>query len=236
MIYSKIKGIKTIIRKGLSVMKNPYMSCSWGKDSIVLLYFLLQFKKNIKVVYLNSGYTFPEIYQFRDKIVKDWDINYIELKNNIDYYSLCKEIGLPHVRSNYLQNNVVKKIKKNQLLEYAKEHNHEGVFWGIRADESKKRKNLIRFKGTCFQDKERIYKCSPLAYISNFELWMIIDFLRIPYCDLYTKNKFFSREKLRNFGWLSTDGAWKGSIEHIKFYYPDLFRILKENFNIKDYL
>ena len=236
MMNSKIKGIKTIIKKGLSKINNPYMSCSWGKDSIVLLYFLLQFKKDIKVIYLNSGYAFPEVYDFRDKIIKEWNINYIEIKNKIDYYELCKEIGLPHERSECLQMKTVKSIKKNQLDEYAKQNNHDGVFWGIRSDESKKRKNLIKFKGNCFQDNTGFYKCSPLAYISNFDLWLIIDFLKIPYCDLYKKNKFFSREKLRNSGWMSTDGAWQGTIQHIRYYYPELFQKLKNDFNLKEYV
>jgi len=236
-IIHKIKGINTIIKKGLDKMSNPYLACSWGKDSTVLLYFVRQIKPNIPIIYLNSGYSFPDVYEFRDRLLNENDLNYIELKQEIDYLELCKQIGLPHERSKQDQDKAVKLIKKNVLDDFVKQENYDGCFWGIRSDESRKRKDLIRYKGTCFKNVDSLYRCSPLAYISDFEIWQIIDILKIQYCFLYDKNDVLKRSEIRNSGWISTDGAERGKILHTKRYYPELFnKLVKEFPKIRSYI
>lgn len=229
MLTAKIKGIKTIIKKGLDAMQNPYLACSWGKDSVTLLYFLREIKPDIPVVFLNSGYSFPDIYEFRDRIIKEWQLNYIEIAQPIDYLELCKEVGLPHDRKQTTQNKTVKILKKDLLNNLATEKGFDGCFWGLRAEESKSRANLIRYKGNCFQS-QGFWRCSPLAYLGNMDIWMIIDLLKIHYCSLYDKNAVLKRHEIRNSGWLSTDGAENGKILHIRRYYPELFEKLVENF------
>lgn len=229
MIIARIKGIQTIIEKGLSKIRNPYVSCSFGKDSIVLLYFILKKKPDIPVVYLSREYEMPEIYEFKDYLKKKWKLNLIEVKDIVDHYEMCKEIGLEFERDEK-HKNLGNKLKKGPLVQFAKDKGYDGFFWGIRADESRTRRNYILYRGNCHQGKDGFWRCSPLAYITAFELWRIIDILEIPYCRLYDKTKFFSREQLRNGGWLGTTGIEKGRIVHLKYYYPDLFRKIEKDF------
>jgi 3'-phosphoadenosine 5'-phosphosulfate sulfotransferase (PAPS reductase)/FAD synthetase len=57
---------------------------SWGKDSTTMLHLVRKaFFGNIPipVVHIDTGYKMKEIYNFRDKLVKEWNINLIIAKN-----------------------------------------------------------------------------------------------------------------------------------------------------------
>lgn len=226
MIQSKIKGIKTIIRRGLKYCNNPYIACSFGKDSTVLLYFILQQRPDIPVVFLKSDYELPEIYEFSKWLKKEWKLNLTEIDLKLNHIEVCKKIGLQHERKYEVANF----FKKKPLQEYALKNNYDGVFWGLRKDESNLRRKIIKYQGVYSKGKDGIKRISPLAFISNYELWLIIDLLKIPYCDLYKKTKFFKRENLRNDGWLATNKATKGRLLHLKYYYPEYFKKIEQNF------
>jgi len=93
-LKTKLKKCNEIIESGLGAMKEPYLSLSWGKDSTLLMHLVLQQKKDIPCVYINSGYALPDAYEYRDMMLNKYDINYIEIQNQTDYIELCKEIGL----------------------------------------------------------------------------------------------------------------------------------------------
>ena len=97
------------------ISPGAYLSLSWGKDSIFLLYILREINLNIKAVYLNSGYALPDTYRIRDELLDKWDINYTEISQELDYIELCEAVGLPHERSESDQNRAVTKIKKDVL-------------------------------------------------------------------------------------------------------------------------
>lgn len=208
-------------------MRQPYLSCSWGKDSVFLLWCLLKIQPTIPVVYMNSNYAFPETYALRDRLVKEWDLNYIELPAAVDYKDIITEFGLPDVtRTKAQQKTVVDILKKKHANSWSHEHGYDGNFWGIRADESRARAQLIRHKGDIFRAKDGLWRCSPLAHVSIRELWMMIDHYRVPYSAVYNKTLLFPREHIRNAGWLTTDGAAHGRIAWLKYYYPDYYREL----------
>lgn len=210
-------------------MRQPYLSCSWGKDSMVLLWAMRKVDAQIPVVYMNSNYAFPETYELRDRIVKEWNLDYIELPAAHDYMDIVQEFGLPDVcRSTSDQKKVVDILKKTRANNWSEENGYDGNFWGIRADESRARRALIKNKGDIFQAKNGLWRCSPLAHVSLREIWWMIDHYQIPYSAVYDKTLFFPREQIRNAGWLTTDGAAYGRIAWLKHYYPDKYRIIAE--------
>jgi phosphoadenosine phosphosulfate reductase len=223
----ELSRITDIIQRGLLEMRQPYLSCSWGKDSVFLLWCMLRIKPDIPVVYMNSNYAFPETYELRDRLVKEWNLNYIELPAAVDYAEIIQEFGLPDItRTQAQQKRVVDILKKNRANTWSQEHGYDGNFWGIRADESRARLKLIQHKGDLFRSKDGLWRCSPLAHIKIRELWWMIDHYQIPYSHVYDKTLFFPRHQIRNAGWLTTDGAAHGRIAWLKHYYPDKYYLL----------
>lgn len=214
-----------VIDEALSEYKNPYMSMSWGKDSIFLYFLLREVKPDIPVIYVNSGYALPDTYLIRDTIVKEYKPNYYEINQPTDYIELCKIVGLPHERSRQEQKNAVQMIKKNVLDEFAENQGFDLCFWGIRKDESHARRMMYAKYGY-FIKTGKIHKCHPIANILIDQLWYFYDKFEIPINEMYTKTLFLNKFQIRNTGWLSTDGARKGQIQWLKYYYPDYYNRL----------
>lgn len=226
----KIDKVLSVIDEALSNYTHPYLSMSWGKDSMLLLHFVRQIKPQIPVIYVNSGYALPDSYLLRDLVVNDWNLNYYEINQEIDYIELCKAIGLPSERTKQVQKNAVQSIKKNVLDEFAINHGFDLCFWGIRIDESNGRAMMYRKNGYFIQTTE-IHKCHPIALITLQELWYFYDYFNIPINQIYTKTKFLDKFQIRNTGWLSNDGAETGRVLWLKYYYPDYYNKLSKEFN-----
>lgn len=214
-----------IIKRGLVKAKSPYIACSWGKDSIVMLWLIRKVNKDIPVVFKNSNYCFPDTYQIRDELIEKWEIdNYIELPPAMDYKDVVDQFGLPDItRKSKDQSKVVQMLKKDKRDEL---QDFDSVFLGIRQTESNARKNMIRYNGPIQELKNGLIKIMPIAYWDFDLLWQVIEKFKIPMNGIYYKDKFGSPEWIRNSGILSTDGASMGKISWIKYYYPAIYRRL----------
>jgi sulfate adenylyltransferase subunit 2 len=105
-----------IIREAYSQFRNVAMLWSIGKDSTTLLWLVRKaFFGHIPfpVIHLDTTYKFKEIYDFRDKYAKEWNLNLIVSKNG---EALQKGVS-PHkgkldccteLKTNNLKNTIVK--------------------------------------------------------------------------------------------------------------------------------
>jgi len=58
----------------------------------------LQVDPDIEVVFSNTHVEHKETYEFRDKLVKEWNLNYTELKPYKTFWECVKEYGYPDLR------------------------------------------------------------------------------------------------------------------------------------------
>lgn len=230
LFENKIKFAKEIIVESMKIAKKPFLSMSWGKDSAFLLFLFKEMNIDIDVIFLNSNYCCPDTYEYRDRIIKEWNIQkYIELKQEIDYMDLCKEFGLPSERTKQEEKKVRQKIKIDTLNDYAINNNYDLCFWGIRMDESKGRKYFVLRYGD-ITTNQQVNKSSPIARIKLNELFYFYDYYNIPLNPIYTKTKFLKREQIRNSGWISILGAENGKVKWLQYYYPEQFQKLVKEF------
>jgi len=70
-----------ILREVKSRFKHPAILWSTGKDSTCAIHMakFLAFNGTLDwpVVHIDTGFKFPEIYEFRDRIAKEWDLNLV---------------------------------------------------------------------------------------------------------------------------------------------------------------
>ena len=78
--------------------KEIAMLWSTGKDSTTTLYLTRRIKPDITVIHIDTGYKFPEIYEFRDRIAEEWNLNlYVKRRTtdvnpfNSDRLTCCTE-------------------------------------------------------------------------------------------------------------------------------------------------
>ncbi len=74
----------SIIREAKAQFKKLAVLWSTGKDSTTSLWLCKKAfygKIPFPVIHIDTGYKFPQIYEFRDKIVKEWNLNLIIAQN-----------------------------------------------------------------------------------------------------------------------------------------------------------
>jgi len=239
-VERKINNFYRIIDKAMNKYKKHYISCSWGKDSILVVHLIISRYPDTTIIFMNSGYALSDIYKFRDYYLKEYRVkNYIELKCPHDYVELNLKYGLPSIDRSISDHEKVKNIiKKDVIDEWAIKNNYDCCFWGIRADETAGRKKLLRKYGLLYRTSE-IAKCSPIGWWGNNDVWNIIDCLNIPYSKIYDKElkPFFTRDTIKNGGYLTTDKANKGRIIWLKKFYPtDYEKLFSKFIEVKKYV
>lgn len=233
-IGKKLIKVYELLERVFKQYHAPYISCSWGKDSSLVMYLVTQVYPDTPVIFMDSGYNLPDTYKFRDWYLENVGIkHYYEVPCPNDYVELCLKYGLPSIdRTAADQEKVKKIIKKDVIDEFAREKGFDCCIWGIRAQETRGRAILLKKYGLLYEMPGQMAKCAPIGWWTHREVWEAIDWLKIPYNPLYDNvmPPFFTRETIKNGGWLTTDKAAFGRVLWLKRFYPEQYEKLKEMF------
>ncbi|MDO8391276.1 MAG: sulfate adenylyltransferase subunit CysD [Actinomycetota bacterium] len=126
----------TIIREVATECENPVLLFSGGKDSAVLLHLArLAFapaRLPFPVMHVDTGHNFAEVIDYRDRLVKDWNVRLViaSVQESIDSGRVVEDVG-PRASRNRLQSVT--------LLDALAEHGFDAAFGGGRRDEDKAR-------------------------------------------------------------------------------------------------
>lgn len=172
----KVEQAKSVIENALDVAP-AYVSCSWGKDSIVLLNLVQQIRPDILVVHYASpesaaGITanFPEVIaQYRAKFP---NTNYKEL------------VALPEWANT--PDTVLDRLASILPPEY------KLAFVGLRKQESRPRRIVLNKYGILHQYQSGKHKgnwrCCPLANWKTEDIWTYIVSRDLPYLNTYDRH------------------------------------------------
>lgn len=125
-----------IIREVAAEFERPCLLFSGGKDSIVCLHLALKAfapaPLPFPIMHVDTGHNFPEVIQFRDKVVAENGIRLVvaSVQEAIDEGKAVEETG-PRASRNRLQTGV--------LLDATEKHRFDALFGGARRDEEKAR-------------------------------------------------------------------------------------------------
>lgn len=212
----KLKQTKTIFKDATDKFGDAcVVACSWGKDSIVMVHLALQFNPDIRIIFSNTGIELPETLRYRRKMVKEWDLNYIELRREMDFLRCIEEYGYPLMRmlgrdrkkalekalkSGFITEKSVKFynndtipccwfLKEKPAHDYYKQHDIKCVFLGITYDESYPRKWNIIKGGIRFKPRRKwtTERIYPIGYWSIEDVWHYINENNIPVNKAYER-------------------------------------------------
>jgi len=172
----KIAWSEQVILKALKSSKNPCVSCSWGKDSVVMLHLVRKFCKNTFVLFANTQCEYPETYKYRDYMLKHEfaDCNYIETKPIKTFWQCVEEYGFPENRGKgkFHTPKCCVFLKEKPLILKEKELGIDVSFMGIQASESRNRKFLFMRMGELYFNKtKKIFHCLPLAIWTDSDVF-----------------------------------------------------------------
>lgn len=120
-----------VIREAFFMYEKPAMLWSIGKDSTALLWMVRRaFMGEVPfpVVHIDTGYKFKEIYEFRDKLAKEWQLDLRVAQNDA-----ALEAGMgPNLGTKL---DCCTELKTNAFKTFIAEMGFDAVLLGIRRDE-----------------------------------------------------------------------------------------------------
>lgn len=148
-----------LLREAKAQFKNPAVLWSTGKDSTATVWLCKKAffgKIPFPVIHIDTSYKFPEIYEFRDKIAKEWGLNLIIARNE----KAIKKKMSPKKGSL----NCCTALKTEALKNLLKEQKFDALILAIRRDE-----HGIRAKERYYSPRDENFRWN---YIDQpAELW-----------------------------------------------------------------
>jgi len=179
------------------------VSCSFGKDSVVMVHLAIKFKPDIAVYFSNTGVEYPETLDYRDLLVDAWKLNYFEGKPIKSFWKCVEEYGYPkprrlsyskkRKRSNVDKPKCCVYLKEKPAADFYRDQGMEAAFIGLTWDESQQRRwTIIKF-GDHHLVKKFVHtplrKIWPLAYWTVEDVWKYIRDKGLPVNEIYKINK-----------------------------------------------
>lgn len=210
MFYDYLEDLES---KSIYIIREAYFEYrdslavlwSMGKDSTVLVHLARKAflgKMPIPVIHIDTGFKFKQIYDFRDKYAKKWNLNLIIAKNE----KALKEGMSPEGGRFNCCNTLKTEALKQVIAKYA----FKAILLGIRRDE-----HAIRAKERYFSSRDAEFKWDyqnqplemwsqyyktevragthfrvhPLLHWRELDIWRYIRKERLPVVDLYFVRK-----------------------------------------------
>ncbi len=161
---------------------NFVLTSSFGAQSAVTLHLLTIQQPNIPVVFIDTGYLFPETYQFVDQLTERLNLNLKVFKSDLSpawlesrHGQLWKE-GL----SGLTRFNEITKVKP--LTKAFDQLNVKTWFTGLRNQQADSRKHL-----DILEQKGKITKFHPIIDLTDRDVYQYLKKHQLPYHPLWEK-------------------------------------------------
>ncbi|NVN91168.1 MAG: sulfate adenylyltransferase subunit 2 [Desulfuromonadales bacterium] len=181
------------------------MLWSMGKDSTTLLWLVKKaFYGNIPfpVIHIDTGYKFPEMYEFRDKLSQEWGFEIIVGRN-----TQCIDGGMGPESGMKLD--CCTELKTNALKQVIDQHDFQAVLLGIRRDEHgiRAKERYFSPRDTEFQwdyenqtaeiwdqynsfmREDEHYRIHPILHFTELDIWRYIKREELPIIELYKSHE-----------------------------------------------
>jgi phosphoadenosine phosphosulfate reductase len=179
----KISAAQALIAE--EVAKYPHdlvVTNSFQAEDMVVLHIVRQLVPNAPVVFLDTGYHFAKVYEYRDRMARDWQLNLINLLPEITVADQESQFGI----LNQTDPGRCCGIRKVQPL-FSFLEIYALWFTGLRREQAKSRATLREVDNFPLPSGKSILKISPLTEWTAKDVWTYADRYGIPLLDLYDK-------------------------------------------------
>jgi phosphoadenosine phosphosulfate reductase len=155
---------------------------SFQAEDMVLLHMVQQRLPEIPVLFLDTGYHFVEVYEYRDRMAAEWHMNLTSLQPEITVAEQESQFGI----LNQTDPTRCCGIRKVKPLFSALE-DYDVWFTGLRREQAKSRAALKEIDDFTLPSGRSIRKLSPLTEWSAKDVWTYAVQHNVPLLSLYDK-------------------------------------------------
>lgn len=179
LLYAQLKSYKALVRKtsgfirwALERVETPYLACSFGKDSAVMLHLVLQQKPDIDVRFIRWKQE-TEFIDNYDEVISKWSgLKLTQVELSREFLS-------------------EKRTDRYDTVGY------DSYFIGLRSQESTARRITLKTHGTFYRNISGMVRISPLADWTEKEITAYVVSNDLPTLNTYKSDGFHSRTASR---------------------------------------
>lgn len=172
MIDANVRSAMALIAKALNTCKRPFVSCSFGKDSSVLLHLVRRIREDIDVVF--ARYEETELIDNYEDVIAAWNLKTLH-QIQIDVAILDDVSEGEHIDR------------------WAISNGFDCAFIGLRAEESKGRRITLRKDGLFYRRANGLYRCCPIGFWKTAEVEAYMRYHDLPTLNTYKHSGFSVR-------------------------------------------
>ncbi|MBV8843746.1 MAG: phosphoadenylyl-sulfate reductase [Bryobacterales bacterium] len=182
LVDEKIAAASDLVSGFLAASGRVCVTSSFQVECVALVHMLIQKRPDIPVLFLETGYHFPETLAYRDKIASEWDLNLINLAAK---QSVAEQEAQFGILNQTAPDRCCKLRKVEPLFEGL--HSYDVWFTALRREQSPTRANLQLTEPFKLPDGKILNKVSPLAGWTNRDIWAYLSRYNIPALPLYDR-------------------------------------------------
>lgn len=172
---------ESLIARVLAERNGPAcVTCSFQTECMALVHLVTRQRPDIPVLFLDTGYHFPETYEYRDRMSSMFNLNLINLRPRITVAEQEGQFGILYQSAP----DRCCGIRKVEPL-FAGLDPYDIWFTGLRRDQSPTRANLREADDFRLPSGRTLYKVSPLADWTARDTWSYLKQHSIPVLPLY---------------------------------------------------
>lgn len=170
------------LRAHLLSAQQPCITSSFQAEDVIVLHMVRALRPRIPVLFLETGYHFPETLVYRDRIASDWDLNLVNVLPEHTVAEQESEFGILYQSA---PDRCCGLRKVGPLFQSLAPY--DTWVTGLRREQSKTRANLQAEESFTLPTGKVLAKLSPLAEWSTRDVWQYAEAHDIPLLPLYEK-------------------------------------------------
>jgi phosphoadenosine phosphosulfate reductase len=164
-------------------LSQPGLACITGSfqaECMALLHMIVERRPDIPVLFLDTGYHFPQTYGYRDRMAAEWHLNLINLFPKLTVPEQESQFGILYQSAP----DRCCGMRKVEPL-FAALEGYDTWFTGLRREQSKSRATLQPMDDFALPTGKHLRKVSPLADWTTRDVWDYLKRHDIPLLPLY---------------------------------------------------
>jgi phosphoadenosine phosphosulfate reductase len=176
----KLNEVRDALSREISGQGDVCLTCSFQAEDVLLARLAIELDGQIPILFLDTGYHFAETYAYRDRIVREWQLNLINLLPEKTVAEQEAEHGLLYQSAP----DQCCKLRKVEPL-FKAVAGYRVWITGLRREQAKSRAALEETALFTLPGGKQVLKLAPLAAWTTRDVWYACEELSIPLLPLY---------------------------------------------------
>jgi len=179
-VEERANTARKFLHERLENATNACVTSSFQAEDVVVLHMVREILPSVPVLFLETGYHFPETLTYRDRMAEDWNLNLVNVMPEHTVAEQESEFGILY-QSAPDRCCALRKVEPlfRALSPY------EVWVTGLRRQQSKSRANLQPVEAFTLPSGQTLNKLSPLAEWTTRDVGLYAELYRIPLLPLY---------------------------------------------------